>query len=705
MTLLDVALNCVQRGWYVFPCIPQTKEPLGGLVPHGWHDASNDEATIRRWWKAKPDANVGIACGPSNLAVMDTDHGLASEEAARGWMGRNNLPVTYAVRTGRRPEFGLQLYYHNPVPDVGLWRLDGCEGQVKSAGGYVMAAGSIHPDSGQQYEVLWDEPLAPTPEPVLALKKAEQKNLSVVDGKKIPEGAGRHAAITSVAGTLRVKGLDGDAIYEALIPVNNAMCEVPISDEDLQHIAYGVAKRYGVPQPDPVAFISGGKPAPESVTVAEKTTRPVFPDEAWAGTIFGEFADIVCRGNFIRKRLASESFRAITGAIAGDQVTCGIAGVRMREYHVVIANRQSGKSYAMDLAVAFYSKPSFRQLFEPLLMVDNGSNNYRLSGIGAQRFLPGSANSFVDELTREPKHKKGEDVNVRLGPVWSPTARLITIQGEAMALFSRLCSPDWTGQALSALVTDLYDSLDAEVAITKDRATPKVPVQLQYSMLLCTQPQIWQRYMAAHMMDSGLFGRFYIVGSEQKPTKVLLPDYSDPDLFQEDFGALRREVFSRLSYLKEHPLRMTIAPEAKRRLQEWENALPDDEDMDRDLTSRMGLHVWRAAMARAWGAIPQRMEITVEDAEAAIKLGGYQVKMRQFYAPTPGDSPRWKHLNAVKAAVELAGQISLRDLRRGVRGDRFPEDFEWALKYLESRGQIVTRKQGRSPIVGWVLNN
>jgi hypothetical protein len=107
-------------------------------------------------------------------------------------------------------------------------------------------------------------------------------------------------------------------------------------------------------------------------------------------------------------------------------------------------------------------------------------------------------------------------------------------------------------------------------------------------MVLCTQPQIWRKYMAAHMMDSGLFGRFYIVGSEYKPKKVLLPDYSDAELFQEHFGALRRDVFARLDYLRDHPLRLTITPAARQRLTEWENALPDNDELDRDLSSRMG---------------------------------------------------------------------------------------------------------------------
>ncbi|MFZ0915021.1 MAG: bifunctional DNA primase/polymerase [Candidatus Korobacteraceae bacterium] len=707
MSFLDIALSCIARGWYVFPCWPRDKHPLikGG---EGWANASNDEAQVRAWWAKWPGANVAVACGLSGVAVVDTDTGLTCKEDFEAWRDRNKLPVTYAVRTGRRfskqtgePEYGVQCYYSGGIPDVGLFKLDGCAGQIKSLGGYVMAAGCIHPDSGERYEVLCDAPLAPTPDVVRALK-SEQHTHTGKPGEKITENRNIH--LHRIMSKWRNDGMTEDGLMVAGLQFNADNYAPPMDEEEVRRIAHNAAK-YDVPEAEPIAVLGGSNtPAPESVAVAEKQARPIFPDDAWAGTVFGEFAEIVCRGNFMRKRLASESFRAITGAIAGDQVTCGIAGVRMREYHAIIANRQSGKSYGLDCATAFYAKPSSRCVFEPLLLLHSGQNSYRVSGIGAQRFLPGSSNSFVDELTREKKHKRGEDVDVVIGPMWKPTARLITIQGEAMALFSRLCSPDWTGQALSALVTDLYDSLDAEVAITKDRATPKIPVQLQYSMLLCTQPQIWRKYMASHMMDSGLFGRFYIVGSEYKPTKVLLPDYSNAELFQEHFGALRRDVFARLDYLRDHPLRMTIATAAKERLQEWENALPDDEDMDRDLSSRMGLHVWRAAMARAWGATAQRTEITVEDADAAIRLGEYQVKMRQYYAPTPGDSPKWRHLNAVKAAIEQAGQISLRDLRRTVRGDRFPEDFDWSLAYLEKRGRIVARKEGRAQIVCWTLD-
>jgi hypothetical protein len=706
MSFLDIALNCIRRGWHIFPCIPTTKKPIKDCS--GYLDASADEARVRGWWAAIPNANVAIATGKSELIVLDVDNGLKSEEHLRAFMAAHDLPETFAVRTGRRPDFAVQLYYSGrDCPTFNQWKIGEHGGDLRgSTWGHVMAAGCIHPDSGERYEVLWNLPFAPVPNWVRALRPAKKEREALTD-PTAPIVEWRNDTLFRVLCKHRANGADDEMIRDFALRAQARMPN-PLDADELETVIRNACKK-PIGLPEPIAVLGGGQePEPqERVTLAEKQARPVFPDEAWAGTVFGEFAEIVCRGNFMRKRLASESFRAITGAIVGDQVTCGISGVRMREYHAIIANRQSGKSYGLDCAVAFYTKQSACCVFEPMLMVDCGQNSYRVSGIGAQRFLPGSSNSFVDELTREKKYKKGEDVNVVVGPLWKPTARLITIQGEAMALFSRLCSPDWTGQALSALVTDLYDSLDAEVAVTKDRATPRIPVQLQYSMLLCTQPQIWRKYMAAHMMDSGLFGRFYIVGSEVKPKKVLLPDYSDAELFQEHFGALRRDVFARLDYLRDHPLRMTIATEAKRRLQEWENALPDDEDMDRDISSRMGLHVWRAATARAWGAIPQRTEITVEDADAAIRLGEYQVKMRQYYAPTPGDSPKWRHLNAVKAAVEQAGQISVRDLRRSVRGDRFPEDFDWALAYLEKRGQtaLIPGKRKDQRIVAWVLDS
>ena len=103
-SFLTIALQCAARGWHVFPLKPRGKYPViprtaGGT---GYKDATVDAAQIAAWWAQYPNANVGIACGASDLYVVDCDHGLKSEEDFRAWHARNNLPATYTVRTGRR---------------------------------------------------------------------------------------------------------------------------------------------------------------------------------------------------------------------------------------------------------------------------------------------------------------------------------------------------------------------------------------------------------------------------------------------------------------------------------------------------------------------------------------------------------------------------------------------------------------------------
>lgn len=257
---LDVALASVRRGWYVFPCIPRTKRPLGGLVPNGVLDASNDESQIRAWWAAKPDANVAIATGPSGLSVVDCGHGNGTESDARAWMTRSGLPDTYTVHTGRRmskdgfSEYGVRLYYSETMPSVGEFALGGGTGQVKSLGGYVMAAGSIHPDSGQAYEVMKDVPVAVIPGVVRSLR-AERK---IEDDGPITEN--RNVRLTSIAGKLRNAGLSTTALEIALLQVNIDRCVPALGEEEVKRIAASVS-RYAIPEEDPEVAIGKSKSA------------------------------------------------------------------------------------------------------------------------------------------------------------------------------------------------------------------------------------------------------------------------------------------------------------------------------------------------------------------------------------------------------------------------------------------------------------
>ena len=138
------------------------------LTLNGVHDATNDEATIERWWTEADIANVGIATG-NGLLVLDIDakHGglesLAQLEAEHG-----SLPATPTVSTG-----GGGRHYYFQLPDgmsvgnrAGL--ADGID--IRGDNGYVVAPTSLHA-SGSRYQwtIPPDVPLAEPPPWLLAM--------------------------------------------------------------------------------------------------------------------------------------------------------------------------------------------------------------------------------------------------------------------------------------------------------------------------------------------------------------------------------------------------------------------------------------------------------------------------------------------------------------------------------------------------------
>lgn len=129
--------------WSLFPCRPQGKEPWGKYAPHGHNSAS---ANPDMWVDVPANANWGINCAKSGLVVVDVDSGPIPDFC----------PPTYTVKTGR----GWHLYY---LAEEGVtYRGTLGEGIDVKHNGYVIAAGSRHPD-GHLYELVDSrEPVALT---------------------------------------------------------------------------------------------------------------------------------------------------------------------------------------------------------------------------------------------------------------------------------------------------------------------------------------------------------------------------------------------------------------------------------------------------------------------------------------------------------------------------------------------------------------
>lgn len=166
--LLAAALEYAARGWRVFPLRPGSKEPLGRLVKHGCKDATTDPATIRRWWRAEPRANIGIATG-AGLHVVDPD--VKDGKAGPAWIAARPalFPPTMRVET---PSGGQHWYYTVPA-DLRLGNVAlASDVDTRGTGGYVVAPPSVLPAGVYRWvpgHSPHDRPPAAAPPDLLAL--------------------------------------------------------------------------------------------------------------------------------------------------------------------------------------------------------------------------------------------------------------------------------------------------------------------------------------------------------------------------------------------------------------------------------------------------------------------------------------------------------------------------------------------------------
>jgi hypothetical protein len=212
--LLEAAIRYVRFGVPVFPCWPN-KKPIGELCPHGFYDASRDEAQVREWWKKQPDAGIAVPTGPaSGVDLLDIDiyKPGVEESFAQLTAELGPLPPTREVRSGS----GGQHLWLKSAPGLRCSVLaPGID--VKAEGGYMIVPPSRH-ETGNVYRFVNQLKLAPWPAPYLErLMKSRRESepaSTVAAGGKIKHPR-RHPQLFSLAGTMRKRGMSDAAILSA----------------------------------------------------------------------------------------------------------------------------------------------------------------------------------------------------------------------------------------------------------------------------------------------------------------------------------------------------------------------------------------------------------------------------------------------------------------------------------------------------------
>jgi hypothetical protein len=297
--LLTAALEVAARGWHVFPLRPGDKRPAfpdhdaghctgrdarcraaGGHVT--WEArATADPARIRAAWSAAP-FNVGVACGPSGLVVIDLDmpepgqetpppewalqgvrdggdtFAVLCDRAGQGW------PETYTVSTGRG---GIHLYFQHP-PGVELRNTQGEHGgglgwliDTRAHGGYVVAPGSVV--DGRRYTVAWDT--TPTPLPAWLAPGMAPRALPPQEPVRVDLGAGRRAAYLAAAVARQVDTVTGArpgernrALYLSALALGQLVAGSELDALETTDLLTGAAVRAGLSEREAAATVASG---------------------------------------------------------------------------------------------------------------------------------------------------------------------------------------------------------------------------------------------------------------------------------------------------------------------------------------------------------------------------------------------------------------------------------------------------------------
>jgi hypothetical protein len=252
-TRLAVAVAYAERGLAIIPCGPD-KRPLVKWKQYQTEAPSVEQ--VRAWWSEQfPGANLALLTGRINgLSVLDVDSkdGKKGKDSLLALITQHGgLPTTPAQRTWSG---GMQyLFAYDPRAAQGA-PCYGDDLDGRNDGGYVV----IPPSAVNGAEYRWldglsldDVPWAPMPQWLLdraGAKKADPRWRPVATPateavRNLKAGKGRNNALTSIAGTLRRRGLSEEAIYAALAKENEQTAN-PLPDEEVQSIAHSVASRY-----------------------------------------------------------------------------------------------------------------------------------------------------------------------------------------------------------------------------------------------------------------------------------------------------------------------------------------------------------------------------------------------------------------------------------------------------------------------------
>jgi hypothetical protein len=298
--MLDATLEYAHQGWHVFPvhgirdgqctcgvadCRDAGKHPR----IKGWPTAATtDPNQIMQWWRQWPDANIGAACGPSGILVLDTDPRNGGDSSYSKLVELHGEIVAPTAATGGG---GKHRFFSKPQgSNITAKSLgDDYPGiDIKADGGYVLLPPSMH-RSGQRYK--WEVPttipaLDAFPQPpewlIDQLRHKHNRGNGIAGASAIRPSAisngHRNKSAFDIACTLARQNLNEQALFAELsVMRNNGLFEDsaddPLDDAEIARIAASAIRT--VTQ----TAAAAGSADPPLLTMADLLTGPIDPEQ------------------------------------------------------------------------------------------------------------------------------------------------------------------------------------------------------------------------------------------------------------------------------------------------------------------------------------------------------------------------------------------------------------------------------------------
>jgi len=228
---LKIARAAIEAGMGVIAIQSQSKRPDVRFSPNGSKSATTDIDEVRSWLRDDDSINLAAVVLGTDILVVDVDG--PEGESALDQLGP--LPSTRETIT----RDGRHLFFNHRGRVKGS-RIGFAPKLDLIVSGYVLLPKSTHPEGGRYKSEDFGAAVANLPEEAIAAINARRKAEAKAAKSRVIAEGNRDNQLTSLAGSFRRQGFEGEVIHTALTAVNETHCRPPLPQSVVDKIVRSI---------------------------------------------------------------------------------------------------------------------------------------------------------------------------------------------------------------------------------------------------------------------------------------------------------------------------------------------------------------------------------------------------------------------------------------------------------------------------------